>query len=67
LHKKHELLIKICQEKEFNENNVIFKEFNDGDTQKKYKRAPFFTLWESRMTSDPSLSRDCGRRLQLHP
>ncbi len=45
----------------FNENDAIFKEFNDGDIQKKYKRAPFFTLWESRMTPDPSLSRDCGR------
>jgi hypothetical protein len=45
----------------FNENDAIFKEFTHGDIQKTYKKAPFFTLWESRMTPYPSLSRDCGR------
>ena len=29
--------------------------------------AMLFTLRESRRTTDPSLSMDCGRKLQLHP
>ena len=29
--------------------------------------AMLFTLRESRRTSDPALSRDCGSKLQLHP
>ena len=29
--------------------------------------AMLFTLRESRRASDPAFSRDCGRKLQLHP